>query len=151
MSENQALIDAIRTIVGEAVAPLSEKFDGLAERVETRLTSVETRLTSVETRLTSIETRLTSIEDRVGRLEEIVERLETRTGQLSRELFDLQDRMDRGFASVKSETTLALKDLGAIKQTQQADQKKIRQLEKKVAALQQRLDALENAQAAQSQ
>jgi DNA repair photolyase len=59
--------------------------------------------------------------------------------------------MDRGFDMLKSETTLALKDIGAIKQTQQADHKKIRQLEKKVATLQQRLDALENAQAAQTQ
>jgi predicted nuclease with TOPRIM domain len=137
---DQSLLNAIRAVVGEAVAPLGEKIDGLSQRMD-----------EFSDRLHSVETRLTLLEDRVGRLEEIAERLEMRTSQLSRELFDLQDRMDRGFASVRSETTLALKDLGAIKQTQQADHKKIRLLEKKVAALQQRLDTLENAQAAQSQ
>jgi chromosome segregation ATPase len=147
MSENQALFDAIRVIIGEAVAPLSEKIDGLTEHVN----GLSLRMDDFSDRLRIVETRLTSIEDRVGRLEEIAERLEMRTGQLSRDLLELQDRMERGFASVKSETTLALKDIGAIKQTQQADQKKIRELEKKVAALQQRLSALENARAAQSQ
>jgi predicted nuclease with TOPRIM domain len=137
---DQSLLNAIRAVVGEAVAPLGEKIDGLSQRMD-----------EFSDRLHSVETRLTLLEDRVGRLEEIAERLEMRTSQLSRELFDLQDRMDRGFASVRSETTLALKDLGAIKQMQQADHKKIRLLEKKVAALQQRLDTLENAQAAQSQ
>jgi chromosome segregation ATPase len=179
---DQSLLQAIRVVVGEAVAPLGEKIDRLTERVDgltervdgltervdgltervdgltERVDRIETEqhaqrllLEGIGSRLSAVETRLISIEDRVSRLEQTVERLETRTGQLSRELFDLQDRMERGFASIKSETTLALKDLGAIKQTQQADQKKLRQLEKKVALLQQRLEALENAQAAQSQ
>jgi chromosome segregation ATPase len=144
---DQSLLNAIRAVVGEAVAPLGEKIDGLTGRVD----GLSQRMDEFSDRLHSVEIRLTLLEDRVGRLEEIAERLEMRTSQLSRELFDLQDRMDRGFASIRSETTLALKDLGAIKQTQQADHKKIRLLEKKVAALQQRLDTLENAQAAQSQ
>jgi len=31
---DQALLHAIRAVVGEAVAPLSEKIDGLSERVD---------------------------------------------------------------------------------------------------------------------
>ena len=165
---DQSLLNAIRVVVGEAVAPLSEKIDGLTERVDgltervdgltervdgltERVDGLSQRMDDFSERLRSVEIRLTSIEDRVGRLEEIVERLDTRTGQISQDLFELQQHVDRGFDMLKSETTLALKDIDTIKKNQHADRKKIRKLENQVANLQQRLSALEQAQAAQAQ
>jgi chromosome segregation ATPase len=95
---DQALVQAIRVVVGEAIAPLSEKIDGLTERVdrvETEQRAQRVLLEGVTTRLTAIELRLNNIDDRVTALEEYAEKLDTRTSQIARDLFEMQDRLDQ--------------------------------------------------------
>ena len=157
MSENQALFDAIRVIVGEAVAPLSEKIDGLTERVDgltERVDRIETEqraqrvlLEGMSTRLTAMELRLNNIDDRVTALEEYAEKLDTRTSQIARDLFEMQDRLDQATRALKRETTFSLKEASRIQTAQYSDQKKIRDLEAKIAELQRRIDAIESGQA----
>jgi len=149
MSENQALLDAIRGIVHSEIAPLTEHVVTLTDRVDTLTDRVDTltdRVDQMSEQIRGIEIRLISIEDRLSRVEEAVERLELRTNQVARDVLELQERVDRGFDTLKSETTLALKEIGTIKQNQRADRKKIRELENKVADLQRRLAAVESAQ-----
>jgi chromosome segregation ATPase len=117
-SENQALLDAIRGVVEEVVAPLADRIErieighgALLESIITRLDSLEARLTTLEARMTSLETRMTSLEERVLHLEDPFERLDMRTAQISRELYELHERMDREFTSLKRETELALGQL----------------------------------------
>lgn len=159
-SENQALLDAIRGIVVEVVTPL---FTPLAERIErieveqreqrlllqginSRLDSIEARLEDLETRMTGLETRMTGLEERVSHLEDSFERLDLRAAQISRELYELHERMDRGFTSLKRETELSLGQLSKMENGRRKQQKRIRELEDRVALLQQRVEKLESQQ-----
>jgi len=154
---DQGLLNAIRVVVGEAVAPLSEKIDGLTERVDgltERVDRIETEqraqrvlLEDISTRLTAVELRLINIDDRVTALEEYAEKLDTRTSQIARDLFEMQDRLDQATRSLKRETTFSLKEASRIQHSQNVDQKKIRDLEAKIAELQRRIDAIEGGQA----
>ncbi len=143
---DQALLNAVRVVVGEAVAPLSEKIDGLTERVdriETEQRAQRVLLEGISTRLTAVEMRLNNIDDRVTALEEYAEKLDTRTSQIARDLFEMQDRLDQATRALKRETTFSLKEASRIQHSQNADQKKIRELEAKIAELQRRIDAIE--------
>ena len=154
---DQALLHAIRAVVGEAVAPLSEKIDGLSERVDglgERVDGLSERVNRIETEqhaqrilLEDISARLNNIENRVTALEEYAEKLDTRTSQIARDLFEMQDRLDQATRALKRETTFSLKEASRIQTAQLADQKKIRDLEAKIAELQRRIDAIESRQA----
>jgi chromosome segregation ATPase len=158
-SENQALLDAIRGVVEEVVAPLADRIERieveqreqrlLLQSINSRLDSIEARLTSLETRMTSLEARMTSLEERVSHLEDSVERLDMRTAQISRELYELHERMDRGFTSLKRETELALGQVSRVENGQKTQQKRIKELEDRVALLQQRVEKLEDLQNAE--
>jgi chromosome segregation ATPase len=152
-AENQALLDAIRVVVREEIAPLNTKIDLLTERVDVltvrvdalteRVDALTERVDALTERVDRLELRMNAVEHRLVRVEEHVERLDLRTAQIAHDLFELQGRVDRGFRSLKDETFLALSELRHIKSAQQTDQKKIAELETKVADLQQRLVALE--------
>jgi len=154
---DQGLLNAIRVVVGEAVAPLGEKIDELTERVDgltERVDRIETEqraqrvlLEGMSTRLTAIELRLNNIDDRVSALEEYAEKLDTRTSQIARDLFEMQDRLDQATRALKRETTFSLKEASRIQNAQHSDQKKIRDLEAQIAELQRRIDAIESGQA----
>ena len=122
-SIEQALLNAIRGVVGEAVAPLSGKIDGLTERFDglterfdglterfdgltERMESVETeqqlqrRLLyslqeSVDERFSHLELRMTNLEAISLRLENELGTIETRTGQISSDVNDLLDLQDK--------------------------------------------------------
>jgi chromosome segregation ATPase len=146
-SENQALLDAIRVVVTEAIAPL--ETEQRAQRV--LLEGIDLRLTSVEARLTKVEARLTDVEIHVARLDEQYTLLEARTGQISRELFEMSERMDRGFSSVRSDLRAAFHDIIELRATQKGHDRRLKSLEDKYQDLQQRLAALERAQGDRSQ
>jgi prefoldin subunit 5 len=114
---DQALLNAIRVVVGEAVAPLGEKIDGLTRRVDgltervdgltervdgltERVDGVETeqqlqrRLLysiqeSIDERFTRLDLRLTNLEAMSLRLENEIGTIETRTGQIYSDVMDL--------------------------------------------------------------
>jgi chromosome segregation ATPase len=140
-AENQALLDAIRVVVREEIAPLNTKIDVLTERVDV----LTMRVDALTERVDRLELRMNAVEHRLVRVEEPVERLDLRTAQIAHDLFEFQGRVDRGFRSLKDETFLALSELRHIKSAQQTDQKKLAELEIRVADLQQRLVALETA------
>jgi chromosome segregation ATPase len=147
---DESLVNAIRGVVGEAIAPLGAKIDGLAERVdrvEAEQRAQRALLEGMSTRLTAIELRLSNIEDRVTALEEYAEKLDTRTSQFARDLFEMQDRLDQATRALKRETTFSLKEASRVQTAQLSDQKKIRDLEAKIAELQRRIEAIESGQA----
>src|SRR5215210_1495508 len=115
---DQALLDAIRVVVGESVAPLGEKIDGLTgrvERVETEQQlqrqllysmqegideqfarfqeSIDERFVhlqgSIDERFARLELRLTNLEGISLRLENEIGTIETRTGQIYSDVLDL--------------------------------------------------------------
>ena len=50
-----------------------------------------------------ISARLNNIENRVTALEEYAEKLDTRTSQIARDLFEMQDRLDQATRALKRE------------------------------------------------
>ena len=77
--------------------------------------------------------------------------LEVRTGQISRELFEMGERMDRGFSAVRSDLRAAFHDIIELRATQKGHDRRLKALEDKYQDLQQRLAALESAQGDRSQ
>jgi len=82
-AENQALLDAIRLIVGEAVAPLATRFDGLNDRVD-----------GLNVRVDGLNDRVDGLNDRVDGLNDRVDGLSTRFDDLSTRFDDLSTRFD---------------------------------------------------------
>lgn len=117
-SENQALLDAIRGIVVEVVTPLFTPLADRIERIEVEQREQRLLLQDISSRLTSLETRMASLEERILHLEDSFERLDMRTAQISRELYELHERVDRGFTSLKRETELALGQLSWVENGQ---------------------------------
>lgn len=152
-SENRELLDAIRSIVGEALAPLAERIDGLTERVDgltERMDRMETEqheqrvaIQGINDRLGGVELRLISVEAHTIRLEGSLELLDGRTGQIARDVFELQQQIDRSFRSLKQETMLALGDVSRVQSVQRGDQDKIKDLEDQIITLRQRVDRIE--------
>ena len=90
--ENQALLEAFRGMINEAITPLATRMEGL-----------ETRMEGLETRMEGLETR--------------VETIDVRTSQMSNDLLDLRDRVplleervDNGFRALKSDLNFAFSD-----------------------------------------
>jgi chromosome segregation ATPase len=161
-SIDQALLNAIRGVVGEAVAPLSGKIDGLTERVDgltERVDRVETeqqlqrRLLysiqeSIDERFAHLELRLTNLEAASIRLENELGTIETRTGQIYSDvsdLLELQDKVNKGFQAFKSDFQHAFLDIGALQEGQSGQQRQLKQLRERVSKLEQRLSKLEDA------
>ena len=135
--ENQALLDAIRTMIHEGNAPLAARL----ERLETRLERLETRVETIDTRL--------------ERLEQQVETIDTRTNQLSSDFVYLRDRIplleeriDNGFRALKSDLSFAFSDTRKIGAAQERSDRTIDMLKRELAGLQQRMAALEGAKGA---
>jgi chromosome segregation ATPase len=160
---NQALLDAIRVVVGEAVAPLTERMDDLTERMDGltgqvhgltgRIDRMEAEqlaqrklLESMDGRLTSIESRLTNVAMRVAYLDERYETLEARTSQIAHDLFAIGERIDKSLAVLRSDLRDAFHDLVALQTSQKGQRGRIQALEEKVGELEQRLEKLENRQ-----
>ena len=158
---DSTLLDAIRGVVGEAVAPLGVKIDGLTERVDGltgRVDRVEAeqqlqrRLLysiqeSIDERFAHLDLRLTNLEANSMRLEHGLATIETRTGQISsdvNDLLDLQDKVNKGFQAFKSDFQRAFLDIGALQDSQSGHQRQLKQLRERVSKLEQRLSKLED-------
>jgi len=157
---DQALLNAIRVVVGEAVAPLGEKIDGLTERVDgltERVERVETEQQlqrellynfqeSIDERFTRLELRLTTLESISLRLENEIGTIEMRTGQIYSDVIDLlelQEKVNEGFNKFKKEIQQAFIDIGALQDSQSGYQRQVKQLRQRVDRLEQRLSKLE--------
>ena len=157
---DQALLDAIRVVVGESVAPLGEKIDGLTGRVDgltERVERVETEQQlqrqllysiqeGIDERFARLELRLTNLEGISLRLENEIGTIETRTGQIYTDILDLlelQDKVNEGFNSFKKELQQAFVDISAVQETQQTYGRQLRQLRQRVDQLEQRLAKIE--------
>ena len=157
---DQSLLNAIRVVVGEAVAPLGEKIDGLTQRVERVETEQQLQRQllysmqegideqfarfqgSFDERFARLELRLTNLEGISLRLENEIGTIETRTGQIYSDVIDLlelQDKVNKGFHAFKEDLQRAFIDIGAVKETQQSYQRQIKQLRQRVDQLEQRL------------
>jgi hypothetical protein len=104
---NQLFLDAIRGVVGTAVAPLATKIDTLTERVDT------------------LTERVDRIDDEQKDHRKLLQILLMRSSDLAvkvdgatTELFAIQDRLsgveervDKGFRALKDDLTLAFKDI----------------------------------------
>src|SRR5262245_30437358 len=124
--ENQALLEAFRGLINEAITPLATHMEGL-----------ETRMEGLETRMEGLETR--------------VETIDTRTSQMSNDLLDLRDRVplleervDNGFRALKSDLNFAFSDSRKAAVGHDRNDKAIEGLRREIASIQQRLAALEN-------
>src|SRR5262245_16727725 len=132
--ENQALLEAFRGMLNEAITPLATRMEGL----ETRMEGLETRMEGLETRMEGLET--------------YVETIDTRTSQMSNDLLDLRDRVplleervDNGFRALKSDLNFAFSDSRKAATAHDRNDKAIEGLRREIASIQQRLAALENA------
>src|SRR5262245_33398311 len=165
-AENQALLDAMRTIVAETLAtglkPLTERVDALTERVDAlteRVDALTERTQRIEAEqrdqrlvLNSMSTRVDSVMAYVMRVESKVDTIETRTGEIAADMFDVQERLrmveDKvrdGFHALKSDVQAAFGDIRAIRTTQNRHDKTIASLRDEPALTQARLAALEEA------
>jgi chromosome segregation ATPase len=138
-AENQALLDAMRGIVTEAVS------QAVAPLVE--------RISALEQRMGALEQRMGALEQRMDILETRVETLDARTSQMMGDLIYLRDRVpmleeriDNGFRALKSDLNLAFSDIRRISGAQERGDKSLDALRKELASLQQRIAALESAQ-----
>jgi chromosome segregation ATPase len=93
---DQALLHAIRGVVGEAVAPLSEKIDGLAERVD----GLAERVDGLTERVDGLAERVDGLAERVDGLAERVERVETEQQLQHRLLDSIQEHIDERFTQL---------------------------------------------------
>jgi chromosome segregation ATPase len=150
---DQPLLNAFRTVVGEAVAPLGEKIDGLTQRVERVETEQQLQRQllysmqeGIDEQFARLELRLTNLEGVSLRLENEIGTIETRTGQIYSDVIDLlelQDKVNEGFNSFKKELHQAFTDIGATQETQQTYGRQMRQLRQRVDLLEQRLAKIE--------
>lgn len=128
--ENQALLNAIRGIVEQAVTPLAERVDAMTGRVD-------------------------AMTGHVVRLESQVEAIDARTSQMAGDLIDLYDRVrlleervDNGFRALKSDLNFAFSDARKASTTQRSYEKATDALRQELTDIQQRLAALERSQGA---
>jgi len=83
---DQALLNAIRVVVGEAVAPLGEKIDGLTGRVD-----------GLTERVDGLTERVDGLTERVDGLTERVDGVETEQQLQRRLLYSIQESIDERF------------------------------------------------------
>jgi chromosome segregation ATPase len=158
---DQTLLQAIRVVVGEAVAPLGGKIDGLAGQVDGlagRVDRVEAEQQlqrellyniqeNIDERFARLDLRLTNLESTSLRLENEIGTIETRSGQIYSDvgdLLELQDKVNKGFHAFKQDMQRAFVDIGAVKETQQGYQRQIKQLRQRVDQLERRLAKIES-------
>jgi chromosome segregation ATPase len=170
-SDNQSLLDGIRTIVVETVAqaivPLTERVDALTERVDAlaervdalaeRVDALAERTERIEaeqhdhrTLLNAMSMQISSMTLHVTRHDSLLETIDTRTNQMESDLFDIRDRLrqveDRvrdGFHGLKQDLSVAFSDIRATRKTQSRHDKMLAALRDERASIQQRLSALE--------
>src|SRR5262249_2870341 len=113
-ADNQALLEAIRGVVTEAVAPLETKVDTLTDRVDTLTGRVDT-----------LTERVDRIETEQREQRRISQLLLTRTSDLAMkldgamsEIYAIQERLSgveervhNGFHALKDDLALAFKDI----------------------------------------
>jgi chromosome segregation ATPase len=154
--ENQALLNAFRGAVTEAITPLAERVDALTERVDAlneRTQRIELEQREQRTLLNTVHTQVGSWELHAMRQDSLVETIDTRMNQMSSDLFDVrdclrqvEDRVRDGFHGLKKDITIDFSELRAIRTTQNRHDKTIDSLRDERAIIQQRLSALEDPQ-----
>jgi chromosome segregation ATPase len=149
--ENQALLEAIRTMIYEGNAPMAARLD----RLETRMERLEQHVETIDARLERLERHVETIDARLERLEQHVEIIDARTSQLSSDFLDLRDRIplleeriDNGFRALKSDLNFAFSDIRKSSAAQERSDRTIDMLKRELAGLQQRMAAIEGAQGA---
>jgi chromosome segregation ATPase len=131
-SDNQALLEAFRGMLDEAIAPLATRMDRL------------------ETRMEQLDARAGRLESRIEQLEERVDTIDTRTGQIASDLLYLRDRVplleeriDNGLRALKSDLGLAFNDMRKISAAQERSDRALDGMKRELAGVQQRMAALE--------
>ena len=126
------LLEAIRTMVADAVAPLLE-----AQHAHQQT-------------LTRLATRLDRLEAVVLRIDTQQETLDLRTSQALSDLLTirdslslLHDRVDTGLQSMKSDLRAAFGDIRHLRTVHDRQSTRLGQVQNELAALQQRLTAVE--------
>src|SRR5262245_17179058 len=152
--ENQALLEAFRGMINEALTPLSTRMGGLETRMgglEARVEGLGTHMEGLETRMEGLEMRVEGLGTRMEGLEAHVETIDARTSQMSNDLLDLRDRVplleervDNGFRALKSDLNFAFSDSRKAAVAHDRNDKAIEGLRREIASIQQRLAALEN-------
>ncbi len=149
-ADNHALFSALRQIVSEsvseAIAPLAERVDALAERSQ----RIEAEQRDQRTLLNAMSTQVSSQSLHIMRLDSLIETIDTRTNQMASDLFDVGDRLrqveDRvrdGFHGLKQDLTIAFSDIRALRTTQNRHDKTITAHREERSSLHERLAALE--------
>ena len=156
-SENQALLDAIRVIAGEAVAPLAERMDGMTERMDgltEQVGGLTEQVGGLTERMDGMAERMDRVETRTAHLEERVGTIDVRTSQMLTGLLDLrervpmlEERVDQGFRALKSDLNFAFSDARKVNAMQRNYDKAIDGLKEELADVQVRLTVLESKQA----
>jgi chromosome segregation ATPase len=98
MSENQALLDAIRVIVGEAVTPLNHRMDGFSVRLDgltQRVDGLTEQVGGLTQRVDGLTEQVGGLTQRVDGLTEQVGGLTQRVDGLTEQVGGLSLRMDR--------------------------------------------------------
>src|SRR5262245_56844380 len=128
-ADNQALLEAIRGVVTEAVAPLETKVDTLTDRVD----KIEAEQRE-QRRISQILLMRTS--DLAMKLDGAMSEIYAIQERLS----GVEEQVDNGFRALKDDLTLAFKDIQRFRSdyTRRADQ-----ADRELKAAMRRLDALE--------
>src|SRR5262245_22425914 len=152
--ENQALLEAFRGMITEAITPLAIRMGGVETRLDgldARMGGVETQLDGLDARMERLDTRMDGLDTRMDGLETRVETIDARTSQMSNDLLDLRDRVplleervDNGFRALKSDLNFAFSDSRKAATANDRSEKAIDGLRREIASIQQRLAALEN-------
>jgi chromosome segregation ATPase len=98
---DQALLNAIRVVVGEAVTPLGEKIDGLTERVD----GLTERVDGLTERVDGLTERVDGLTERVDGLTERFDRIETEQQIQHGLLYSMQKSIDERFAGLELRLT----------------------------------------------
>jgi chromosome segregation ATPase len=140
-ADNQALLEAIRGVVTEAVAPLETKVDTLTERVDTLTERVDKIEVEQREQRRISQLLLTRTSDLAMKLDGAMSELYGIQERLS----GVEERVHNGFHALKDDLTLAFKDIQRFRSdyTRRADQ-----ADREIKAAMRRLDALEEGRSA---
>ena len=116
-SENQPLLDAIRTIVVDTIAPLRTQIETLTERIDA-LTELTERVDALTQRVDALEAEqrqhrelLRLLLERSGDLSDQVISVRTQQYAFEERLIVAEERVEKGFRALKDDLTLFFKDL----------------------------------------
>jgi outer membrane murein-binding lipoprotein Lpp len=132
---------------------LNTRVDALAGQVDglsTRVDALSTRMDGLVAHVGELTERVDGLDQRTIVLEERVETIDMRTSQMASDLLYLRDRVplleeriDNGFRSLKSDLGLAFSDIRNLTTSQSHYERMVGVLRQELASLQQRLAALE--------